>query len=261
MMVLMLLIVCLVIVLCRVSHTQVCDTKPLGALRFDCYVINMPEDEIRMKGFLKAYAKTDLSKTHGIIRHEATVGKNIQIAEHTSSKALCEILRAERNKYRQKHYELTRGGVGCWLSHRNLWQNIVSTDKQYALIFEDDCVMAHNIRDVLIDSHIPVDWDICLVGYICNQCKLMTCADAYRVARFFGLHCYMISRRGIEKILRNPKMKVITKQIDSVLCDMIRDGELNVYALPEPVAWQNNRDYKTTIQMQMKHVKGVDVWE
>jgi hypothetical protein len=71
----------------------------------------------------------------------------------------------------------------------------------------------------------------------------------------------MIHERGIKKILANPKMEEVTKQIDSVLCDMIRDGELNVYALPEPIAWQNNRDYKTTIQMEMKKVHGVDEWE
>ena len=236
-------------------------SKPLGTLHFDAYVINMPDDEKRMRGFMKEYGKTDLSKTHGIIRHEATVGKNIRVAEYTSPKALCEILRAERNTYRQKHYELTRGGVGCWLSHRNLWQNILSTDKQCALIFEDDCVMARNMRGLLMDSRMPADWDVCLLGYICNECSDMSCADAIHVDRFFGLHCYMIHRRGIEKILQNKKMKVISKQIDSVMSDMIADGELNVYALPEPIAWQNNVDYKTTIQMTMKKVKDVDEWE
>jgi hypothetical protein len=255
--------VVLVVVLVIAYQKSTCTTlsKPLGTLHFDCYVINMPGDKDRMHGFTIAYGKTDLAKTHGLIRHEATVGKNIQIAEYTSSKALCEILRAERNSYRQKHYELTRGAVGCWLSHRNLWHSILSTDKDCALIFEDDCVMAKNIRELLLDSQVPADWDLCLLGYVCNECDEMTCADAIHVNRFFGLHCYMIRRRGIEKILANPKMKEITKQIDSVLGDMIRDGELNVYALPEPIAWQNNKDYKTTIQMEMKKVKGVDEWE
>ena len=230
-------------------------------MHFDCYVINMPGDEVRMNGFLKEYERSDLAETHGIIRHDAVVGKDIQIAEYISSKALCEILRAERNKYRQKHYELTRGGVGCWLSHRNLWRSVLETDKDAALIFEDDCVMTRNTHDLLRDSRVPVDWDICLVGYICNACDTTLCMDALNVTRFFGLHCYMIHRRGIKKILANPKMKEVTKQIDSVLCDMIHDGELNVYALPEPIAWQNNVDYTTTIQMAMKKVRGVDEWE
>ena len=254
-------LILIIIAFALYKHTCPPTSIPLGAMHFDCYVINMPDDETRMQGFLKAYGTSDLAHTHGIIRHEATVGKNVQIAEYTSPKALCEILRAERNSYRQKHYELTRGGVGCWLSHRNLWSNILKTDKQCALIFEDDCIMAKNTLELLKDSRVPKDWDMCLAGYICNECSSLQCTDAIKVTRFFGLHCYMIHKRGIKKILANPKMKEITKQIDSVLCDMIRDGELNVYALPEPIAWQNNRDYKTTIQMAMKKVRGVNEWE
>jgi len=234
---------------------------PLGALSFDCYVINMPHERKRMHGFMKAWKKCDLSRNNSVIRFDAVVGKEVPIAQYTSSKALCEILRAERNSYRQKHYELTRGGVGCWLSHRNLWKQILKTDKPCAIIFEDDCVMARNMQTILNESEIPDDWDICLLGYICNKCKEMQCADAIRVDRFFGLHCYMINKKAIQKILKNPKMQLITKQIDSILCDMIRDGELNVYALPQPIAWQNNVDYRTSIQMELRKVAGVNEWE
>lgn len=236
-------------------------SPPLGLLPFDCYVINMKKDKKRMAGFVANYNKTDLSKTRGLIRHNATVGKRIPIAEHTTSKSLCEILRAERTTYRQKHYELTRGAIGCWLSHRNLWRSVLDTDKECAMVFEDDCVVARTVHSVLKESQPPADWDIVLLGYICNECAETDCADMITVSRFFGLHCYMIHRRGIKKILANPKMNLITKQIDSVLCDMIRDGELNVYALPDPVAWQNNTDYATTIQMELRRVKGVDEWE
>jgi GR25 family glycosyltransferase involved in LPS biosynthesis len=236
-------------------------SRPLGHMHFDCYVINMPNEKKRMHGFSSMFQRCDLAKTHSLIRHKATVGKHIPVAQYTTSKALCEILRAERNTYRQKHYELTRGAIGCWLSHRNLWRNVLSTDKDCALIFEDDCMMARNLHGILKESRVPTDWDICLLGYMCNECEPMACADAIRVTRFFGLHCYMITRRGIEKILASPKMQLITKQIDSVLCDMIRDGEISVVALPEPVAWQNNADYDTSIQMQLRKVRGIDEWE
>lgn len=243
-------------------HASKCSlTPPLGTMNFDCYVINMPGDVKRMRGFMQGYKKCDLSKTHSVIRHEAIVGKNIPIAEHTSSKALCEILRAERTSYRRKHYELTRGAIGCWLSHKNLWENILRTDKSCAVIFEDDCIMARNMHALMYDSQIPMDWDICLLGYMCNKCEPGTCGDVIEVNRFFGLHAYMINTKGIQKILKNPRMQLITKQIDSVLSDMVQDGDLNVYALPTPIAWQNNVDYATTIQMQLKKVKGVDEWE
>jgi len=259
-----LLLVTVIVLVAVIRHRQCSSctlSKPLGDLHFDTYVINMPGDTARMRGFMREYTTCDLSRTHGMIRHDATVGKKLNLAEYVSPKALREILRAERTTYRQKHYELTRGGVGCWVSHAALWRKILESDKEYALIFEDDCIMSRNLEASMKDIRVPEDWDIVLLGHICNDCTEMECAPTLRVTRFFGLHCYMVSRRGLLKILANPKMLRIEKQIDSVLSDMARDEELVIYALEEPLARQNNSDYKTTIQMQLKRVNGVDEWE
>lgn len=262
------IIIACVLILCFLLYVYIAKSRktcplspPLGTLHFDCYVINMKHDARRMKGFMKAYSKSDVSRRNSLIRHDATVGKDVPIAEYLSSKALCEILQAERLSYRQKHYELTRGAVGCWLSHTELWRKIMETDKEYAIIFEDDCILARNFHAVLRESQVPADWDICLLGYICNSCEPVNCADAVEVKRFFGLHAYMIRRSAIKKILENRRLKEITKQIDSVLSDMVQASELRVYALPQPIAWQNNMAYATTIQMQLKRLPGVDVWE
>lgn len=242
----------------RISkQTSTCDLVQLRDMPFDVYVINLPGATARMNTFLKAYDTTDLSRTHGIIRYEGVVGKNIPIAEYVSTKALYEILRAERLRYRQKHYELTRGGIGCFLSHSRLWRSILDTDKDIALIFEDDCFMAQNIHQLLYHTSMPSDADMLLLGYFCNKC-LPTACGVQQVKKFFGLHAYMLTRKGIQKILNNPKMKEISKQIDAVLSDMIRDGELTVYALPQPAAWQNGMP--TTIQMQLRKVAGIDEW-
>jgi hypothetical protein len=48
---------------------------------------------------------------------------------------------AERTGYRTKHYQLTRGSVGCYMSHLQLYQHIIKTDAQFAFIFEDDAVI------------------------------------------------------------------------------------------------------------------------
>lgn len=257
-------VLCVIATLVAYTARRHCTTQlpSLDSANFDCYVINMAADRKRMQGFLHAYMQCDLSDKHSLIRHDATVGKSLQLAEHVSPKALSEILRAERNQYRQKHYELTRGGVGCYLSHVHVWKKVLESDKTSALIFEDDCVMAQNTESIIKKTHVPHDWDICLLGYVCNDCHPSSsgCHDVLSVQRFFGLHCYMIRTRAIRKILANPKTEWIHKQIDAVLSDMIRDKELVVYALPTPVAWQNNTDHPTTIQMQLKRVPGVDEW-
>lgn len=234
---------------------------PLARRRFDVYVINMDKDEARLKSFKRAYGQCDVSERKGLIRWKGIDGRAVSIAEHVSSKALGEILRAERLKYRSKHYELTRGAIGCWLSHVTLWRSILESDAECALIFEDDAVMARNIGDHLKDLRPPRDWDIVLLGYVCNECDERSQDDMLEVKRFFGLHGYIIHRRGIEKFLSSKHSKMVTKQIDSVLSDMISEGDLKVYAAPSHLVWQNNADFATTIQMPLKKLKGVDEWE
>ena len=229
--------------------------------RFDVYVINMAKAEERLKAFRIAYSMCDLSKSHGLIRYEGVDGRAVPIAEHVSPKALGEILRAERLKYRSKHYELTRGAVGCWMSHVNLWKSVLDTDAQFALIFEDDAVMARNIGSHMREMRPPSDWDILLLGYVCNDCEVRTQDDMIKVNRFFGLHGYAINRRAIQKFLDSHHSKTVTKQIDSVLSEMIAEGNLKVYAAPRQLVWQNNAAFGTSIQMPLKKLKGVDEWE
>lgn len=235
-------------------------SKPLGRLPHDVYVINMKKDTKRMISFTKEYLKTDLAKRHSLIRHDAVVGKDVSLAEVVDTKALYEILRAERLGYRQKHYELTRGAIGAWLSHVGLWKKVLESDKDYALVFEDDCIMARNIGAVMNSINVPRDADVVLLGYFCNSCRPNEgCTDVLSVHKFFGLHAYFITRKGIGKMLKNPKMQLINKQIDAVMSDMLRDEELTIYALPRAAAWQDSR-HQTTIQMQLMKVQGVDEW-
>lgn len=234
---------------------------PLAHRRFDVYLINMDRDAARLKSFKRVYGRCDLSESKGLIRHTGVDGRSLSIAEHVSSKALGEILRAERLKYRSKHYELTRGAIGCWMSHVTLWRAILETDAECALIFEDDAVMARNIGDHLRDIRPPRDWDIVLLGYVCNKCDERDQDEMLEVKRFFGLHGYVIHRRAIKKFLSSKHSSLVTKQIDSVLSDMISEGTLRVYAAPSQIVWQNNAQFATTIQMPLKKLKGVDEWE
>jgi len=234
--------------------------RPLGYMNFDCCVINMKKDAVRMKAFSDAYARCDIAAEHGLIRWEGTDGRELSLPQHVSSKALHEILRAERLKYRQKHYELTRGAIGCWMSHVGLWKSLLDSDKQAMVIFEDDAVMSKRLLATMRGLRPPADWDIVLLGYFCNKCETQPQGETIKVTRFFGLHGYVINRKFVETFLASPGSRVVTKQIDSVLSDMAARGSINVYAAPTQLVRQNNRDHPTTIQMSLKTVKGVDAW-
>jgi GR25 family glycosyltransferase involved in LPS biosynthesis len=175
-------------------------------------------------------------------------------------KAFVELQKAERVKYRSKHYELTRGAVGCWLSHVRLWRDFLETDKNTCLIFEDDAYMVTDMIGQLMHVRPPKNWDIVLLGYVCNRCEdEQGIGDMIRVNKFFGLHCYMINRGFVQKFFKSKYSKRVGKQIDSVLSDMIAEGDIQVYASRQKLAWQNNR-HGTRIQMPIRITPGIDVW-
>lgn len=231
----------------------------LGSQNFDVYLINLDRDPGRLNAFKHVFGQCDLSKNRGLIRHRAIDGTTLDIKSLVTPKARGEIMKAERLQYRSKHYELTRGAVGCWLSHVALWTQFAETDKNVALIFEDDCVMVTDLEQQMKSIYPPNDWDIILLGYVCTACDNHEGSDMIRVDRFFGLHCYVISRRFVKKFMTMYGTRKIGKQIDSVLSDMIRNGDIKVYASRKKLAWQNNR-HGTRIQMPIRAVPGVDVW-
>lgn len=235
--------------------------KPLGSMQFDVYLINLQNSKDRLKAFRRVYTQCDLSQRHSLIRFEAVNGKALPLTSHVSPKALEEILEAERLGYRSKHYQLTRGGIGCWLSHVNLWKTVLQSDKECALVFEDDAFMALNMEQLLHELRPPTGWDVVLLGHVCRECPEQEQGECLEAKRFFGLHGYIIHRRGIEKFLESRKGKDIDKQIDSVLSDMAQEGVLKIYAAPDTFVWQNNNEFGTTIQMPLRKQKGVNVWE
>jgi GR25 family glycosyltransferase involved in LPS biosynthesis len=238
-----------------VPHSMLADM-----LAFDVYLINMDSAKDRLDHFKKMYSATDMGDK-GFIRRRATDGKILDVASYVTPKALNEILQGEEHGYRTKHYELTRGGVGCYLSHMEVWQYIRGTDKPAALVLEDDVVLRDDFYSRLKQTRLPDGWDIVLLGYVCNICVLdKTAPGMRRVKKFFGMHSYLISRTAVEKILVYEKTFPIGKQIDSMLSDMISEGKLTVYATVEKLAVQNNRDFATQIQIPLKHVKGLDPW-
>jgi hypothetical protein len=56
--------------------------------------------------------------------------------------------------YRTKHYQLTRGSVGCYMSHLQLYQHILrETDAQFAFVFEDDAeIREPDLLAALLDA-------------------------------------------------------------------------------------------------------------
>lgn len=135
---------------------------------------------------------------------------------------------------------LTNGGIGCAMSHRNIWLDIQKTKKNNCLILEDDITINDNFSSKLnfYLNNVPDDYDILFLGYHPSSLKhVITNSQEYdynnyndsanifiRSNRVYGLFGYIVSQKGVDKLL---KLFPITNQIDTEISDAMK--HLNVY--------------------------------
>lgn len=62
--------------------------------------------------------------------------------------------------HQQYHKVLTKGEIGCYLSHRKVWKKIVDEKLDFALVLEDDFVSGESISGLIDEvSQIHQPWD------------------------------------------------------------------------------------------------------
>lgn len=219
---------------------------------FDVYLINLDRNKDRLQRFKNEYNSCDL-RFKNVKRIPAIDGKKLNIAEYVSDRAFKEIKSIETSGYRTKHYQLTRGAIGCYLSHLKAYEQIAKSNVEWGLIFEDDVSISKNFYAKLnnILSKIPNNWDMLLLGCHCQKCKKY---DLYsHVKKFILLHCYIVKRETAEKLFKKLSEKRIEQQIDSELSDILIKGtdDINVYCVNDALSWQSSQ-FKTEIQMPIK---------
>jgi GR25 family glycosyltransferase involved in LPS biosynthesis len=222
----------------------------------DVYLINLERNSDRLSYFVKQYMTSDL-KYKQFNRIHAVDGKTLELESKVSTRAYAEILEIESAGYRTKHYQLTRGAVGCYLSHMKTYEQVANGSTQYAMIFEDDVIIDKNIftKMNMLLGRIPHDWDIMLLSCHCILCDGYK--DYYDAEKFFFLHCYVIKKESAAKIFKYLSAKPIEQQVDSELSDMVSAGHIKVYCAKETLCKQNNK-FKTEIQTPLKVIPGVN---
>ena len=238
------------------EHFNQCAKQGIPLDKTDVYLINLKRNGDRLEHFIEQYMKSDL-RYKAFNRLDAIDGSAIIVDEYVTPKALQEIRDIEKNGYRTKHYQLTKGAIGCYLSHQKLYDMIVASDAEYGLIFEDDVMIDASIYKKLnkhIES-IPNDWDILLLGCQCISCEkhLMY----LNIKRFFLMHSYLIKKEAAIKLKSYLSSKKIAQQIDSELSDLSMDGQLKIYCLKTPICRQGG-GFRTTIQKPIKQLPGVN---
>jgi len=201
----------------------------LNINNFNTYVINLVKNKYRLDNFINEYNKSDL-KNIPLTIYPAIVGKDLDLLNYVTPKAYQQILETEKTNTRKYHYELSRGAVGCYLSHLDIWKKISESDKEYGIIFEDDVMIATDFYSRLQDGlrKVPDDWDMYMCGIMCLKCNIKD--DYIKVYRFWGTHGYLLKKETAKK-LYNYLNKLISKQIDADLSLLIKSNKIIIYSI------------------------------
>ena len=195
------------------------------------YVINLDKNQDRLEIFTKNYNNSDISEIP-MNRFSAVLGKNVEISDWLTEDAIKELHTVEKKGYRTHHYQLTRGAIGCFLSHYYLAKKLlVDKRNDYYIVMEDDIAINptgfKEIQEILLNA--PEDWDIILFGfhriiypeYVGNFIK---------PGGFWGTHGYLINKQGAKKFVDETDLIKIDGQVDAFMSRMNQQGKINIYA-------------------------------
>lgn len=195
----------------------------------EIYLINLKRRPDRLKNFLKHYNDSDIGK-YSLVKFDAIDGSKLDVESVPLSElAQAELQQLETIGFRNKHYQLTKGAIGCYLSHVKVWEHILKNNHSIALVFEDDAKVPSNFlkQTKKYIKNVPNNWDIILLGYLCNKC--LEYKEYNKVERFMLTHCYLIKKETILKILKTNSLFPITQQIDSYMSEL--SSIINIYTI------------------------------
>jgi GR25 family glycosyltransferase involved in LPS biosynthesis len=233
-----LLIIFLILIIYLNYKTEKYTDDNLNKNDINVYVINLVKNKQRLNNFKYQYNNSDMVSVPYIV-YPAIVGKNLDLNRYVTPGAYNQIIMTEKTNIRKYHYELTRGAVGCYLSHINIYKQIAQSDKKYGIIFEDDVMIARDFFTRLNQGlkTVPINWDIYLLGVMCLKCDIK--ANYADVKRFWGMHGYLVKKESAIKLIKFLD-HLIKKQIDSEISLLIKNNKLKVYSINPIIVTQDN---------------------
>ena len=221
---------------------------------FDCYVINLAKRMDRYLRFKQTFGRSDLAQNN-LIRMEAVIGSDLDLDTLSLTySAREEIGQQQMNGYRRNHHELTKGAIGCYLSHVFTWEHVLNkTDTEFVLICEDDCRIPADLNNNIVTclSKLPEDWDILLCGALVLDRLKPVSKHFIKTNAFLLLHCYLIKVSAISKIL-SADIFPMNKQLDFVLSEFASRNLINVYTLPRH-SYAKQGGFVTDIQLRLQN--------
>ncbi|MDX3774630.1 glycosyltransferase family 25 protein [Chromatiaceae bacterium AAb-1] len=164
------------------------------------FIINLDSSPERYQSASKQLAELDLSAE----RFSGVYGKNLS-AEQVDA---CYDRTLNKSKFRRP---LSPGEIGCYLSHRALWQKMVDDNIPVAVILEDDIEISAGFVQALQQLSRLSNWDMIKISDDRNGQgeQRLKLDDTYTLVNFRKVpNCttaYAITLQGAKKLLSRKK--------------------------------------------------------
>ncbi len=180
--------------------------------RLKSWVINMKKRPERLQKFNEQITKS------GIL---CEVFYGVDGTKLEKTEQLCRI-------FEGNDYNMRQGIVGCALSHIKLLINIISSDYDMYLIFEDDAILCDNFDSKLksvLEKLSRTEFDLCFLGHHAwNQYKnnlpsglVKWNASESLQYSMGGTFAYIITKEGAKKMLEFINNTGMTNAIDTMM--------------------------------------------
>ena len=136
---------------------------------------------------------------------------------------------------------ISRGNVGCCLSHLTIWEDIVNKNADISLVVEDDVVFHDDILTCFeyFYKEVPNDWNLLYFGG--NHCKIklnFISEHVHKLSNTYTTHCYAITLPCAKYLLNKyNRSNILLKEIDVNLSDVQK--EISCYGFCPHLAWQD----------------------
>jgi GR25 family glycosyltransferase involved in LPS biosynthesis len=209
---------------------------------------------------MSEYTESDMSLLK-IKRFAAIDSSTIDIAQFVTPETFEQIKTTTATGYRTRHRDMTKGAVGCFLSHISVMRMLVEDpSSDMYIVFEDDAVLPRKVVDDVkkIIATAPDGWDIILLGYHIAkfQDKKNKTKQFDHILYFWGIHAIVINKKGAEKVIREYVSNKMSMQLDSMLSLMIKHGKLSVVAPKKTLI--SPGDFGSDIQTIVQDIAGVN---
>jgi glycosyl transferase family 25 len=136
---------------------------------------------------------------------------------------------------------LSDGEVGCYLSHVSVWQTLLESTHEFALVLEDDVVLKDELVDLCNDfSRLPFEVDLIRISSL----KKAKGIDAWPLESHrlliadmhpSGSQGYWLSRQGAVKLLAG--MSAPSQELDKAL-DRCWQSRMQAFLLDPPAVYE-----------------------